>query len=607
MAHIVMKNVWRRTVTLAATLALLAGCAGSNGMTPSAQTPGVPAGTSARELAKGKLVVRISIPKKHDRKHHGHRDKPRYISYATQAMTIALSGPTNISEIVSLQPTATGCSSTLANTLCTLTIPNLSPCPTTSNCYTAIMATYDGVSGCPNACTIPTGANELSANQDVAFNIAKGESNAVNVVLDGIPASVEILPVGTSSLSGNMTSGFSISRCATTDAVSVLGVDADGNYILGPGAPTPSLSSSASTLTVATPAPGTPNRFRLTIPAIPNPNSVANLTASVKPGSGSGTPTVQSSPIPVEFTGSGPCGHITEYSTPTANSSPTFITEGPDGAMWFSELNGENIGRITTTGSITEYPIGTKPYGIATGSDGALWFAEPYVGAIGHLTTSGTIAAYTLPVNDYPLGVAQGADGAMWVTEDEGGTIARIPVGGSPITEYTTPTNTLLENITPGPDGALWFTECEAGNVGKITTAGAITEYPVGNNISPLGIAVGGDGALWFTNVGPGSFPSSTSWQSTNGRVTTTGVVSSYSYSITSSSSAIPHLITEGADGSLWFAVDASPSVIVRMTTTGTTTTYPLSAIDEPWGIAAGPNGTIWFTDNTTGAIGEIQ
>jgi len=30
---------------------------------------------------------------------------------------------------------------------------------------------------------------------------------------------------------------------------------------------------------------------------------------------------------------------------------------GPDGAMWFTELFGDKIGRITTGGTLTEYPI----------------------------------------------------------------------------------------------------------------------------------------------------------------------------------------------------------------------------------------------------------
>jgi streptogramin lyase len=41
---------------------------------------------------------------------------------------------------------------------------------------------------------------------------------------------------------------------------------------------------------------------------------------------------------------------ITEFPTPTANSGPTGITTGPDGALWFTEGGANQIGRITTAG-----------------------------------------------------------------------------------------------------------------------------------------------------------------------------------------------------------------------------------------------------------------
>src|SRR6059036_907923 len=44
-----------------------------------------------------------------------------------------------------------------------------------------------------------------------------------------------------------------------------------------------------------------------------------------------------------------------EFIVPTARSSPTGITAGPDGALWFTEEGANAIGRITTAGTITEF------------------------------------------------------------------------------------------------------------------------------------------------------------------------------------------------------------------------------------------------------------
>ena len=50
-------------------------------------------------------------------------------------------------------------------------------------------------------------------------------------------------------------------------------------------------------------------------------------------------------------------GVVTEFNIPTANAGPHGITYSPDGNLWFTETSG-NIGKISTDGKITEYPVG---------------------------------------------------------------------------------------------------------------------------------------------------------------------------------------------------------------------------------------------------------
>src|SRR5712691_6897428 len=61
---------------------------------------------------------------------------------------------------------------------------------------------------------------------------------------------------------------------------------------------------------------------------------------------------------------------------PIPNSQPLYITAGPDGNLWFTDYGQIAIGRITTSGAITEFPIpqGSQPEGITLGPDGNLWF-----------------------------------------------------------------------------------------------------------------------------------------------------------------------------------------------------------------------------------------
>src|ERR1700694_2587995 len=70
---------------------------------------------------------------------------------------------------------------------------------------------------------------------------------------------------------------------------------------------------------------------------------------------------------------------ISDFPLPAANSGPTGIVLGPDGALWFTEEATSKIGRITTGGIVTEFPTltpGGAPTGITAGPDGGLWFTE---------------------------------------------------------------------------------------------------------------------------------------------------------------------------------------------------------------------------------------
>src|SRR5437016_2052973 len=80
---------------------------------------------------------------------------------------------------------------------------------------------------------------------------------------------------------------------------------------------------------------------------------------------------------------------FTEYPLSTGSASPFGITLGPDGALWFTELDTNKIGRITMAGSVTEYALPTAnsgPYKITAGPDGALWFTEGAANKIGRIT-----------------------------------------------------------------------------------------------------------------------------------------------------------------------------------------------------------------------------
>ncbi|MBV8198206.1 MAG: hypothetical protein JO263_08725, partial [Candidatus Eremiobacteraeota bacterium] len=151
-------------------------------------------------------------------------------------------------------------------------------------------------------------------------------------------------------------------------------------------------------------------------------------------------------------------GRFTNYRL-DSHMSPISITSGPDKALWFTNGGGA-IGRITTKGKITTYPLSNGPWDIAAGPDGALWFTEPNNG-IGRITTTGQITQYSGGITSHPYSIAAGPDGALWFTEAYNGSkIGRITTSGQ-VTEFSNGTLSLeaYNDIAAGPDGAMWFTE----------------------------------------------------------------------------------------------------------------------------------------------------
>jgi virginiamycin B lyase len=111
-------------------------------------------------------------------------------------------------------------------------------------------------------------------------------------------------------------------------------------------------------------------------------------------------------------------GRYRSWPLPRRRAGPTRIAAGPDGALWFTEQDAHAIGRITTAGAITEFPLrtGLSPYDITAGSDDALWFTAD--SCIGRITTSGQVTTWPVRKAGRLVGIAAAPDGSFWLADD---------------------------------------------------------------------------------------------------------------------------------------------------------------------------------------------
>ncbi|MBV8374038.1 MAG: hypothetical protein JO302_00880 [Candidatus Eremiobacteraeota bacterium] len=482
----------KRSRSLAALFAcaFIAGCSGGQNPIPS------------RGTANGRhstFTLRIHIPKRNP--HHALGSaRPNYVSPATQGMTVAISGPQSLNATVGLTPTSTGCSSGLTGTTCQLTIA-LAPCAVT-NCYLATIATYDDVSCTRSSCSIPPGAHELSAAQSVPFTIVTGQNNVANLTLGGIPATIAVTPVHPGYINGDAR------RLqlwgAAPQKVAAIALDADGNAIVGPGAPAISASSSSATLNV-TPDKAPSSTFVLEAatrgsPPAVTPGSVDLSITATPPSDSGGSPLPITVPVAI--------AHSAVYVALSSNAINVYYDGNtsmtPNLQIAGASTNIDDINQLAVDGNGTLYVTQGVPL------DGTV--LEFPAGTHGNVAPSVTIAGAATTLST-AYGIAVGPNGAFYVSSFAE-TVTEFAQGASgnatPIATIGTGSLFAPECIALDSAGTLYVADDDVGGVLEFP-AGSSGSAPPATTISgtnpnfdqPLCLAVDGSGALYVSDMTP--------------------------------------------------------------------------------------------------------
>jgi hypothetical protein len=236
----------REALSIAAFAMALAGCSGAS-HSPLPIATGTPSGQAAE--AQGMAHVVLTIPAS-SRATASSRE-PAYVSPATQSITIGVDVAAPVAQNVS--PSSPNCTTSGANAPydCTVTV-SANP-----GSHELQFVTYDRPNGL---------GNKLSANSITLLFIA-GQNPAIPVVLGGLPVALQILAAPNSpAIAGDATAGF-LFPSDTQSSVIISTTDADGNFIVGPGAPAvrASIIGASSNSGISVTAAGASNPSEYTI------------------------------------------------------------------------------------------------------------------------------------------------------------------------------------------------------------------------------------------------------------------------------------------------------------------------------------------------------
>jgi virginiamycin B lyase len=262
------------------------------------------------------------------------------------------------------------------------------------------------------------------------------------------------------------------------------------------------------------------------------------------------------------------------------------ILSTPQGDLWFTDPAANEIGEIQPNATVSWFKasiVGDERDALSPGPGGGIWFTESTARKVGHITSTGALREFTVPLPPaHPPSTGPLGFGPPLETSD-------LPGPGS---------------ITAGPDGNIWFTNggsdvgvsgVYGGQIDRITPAGTVSEYQIPSpNSEPNDLVAGPDGNLWFTE--------STLHGGVIGRITPGGTITTFVLPEVHGQVSETFGIAAGRDDALWFTdqlrgPEPWTSRIGRITPAGDIRYFALPTPEvQADDISLGADGDMWFT-----------
>ena len=440
------------------------------------------------------------------------RLRTTYVSPSTQSLSVVVkAGATTVLQQtvgLTVASNPANCAASSGATTCSVLLG------LGAGSYTGTFVTYAG----PVVSGAATGA-VLSSGQSIPMVAIAGQTNAVAITLDGVPASIVIAPASGSAITGTQTgAGFVVGY--TPAPLTVEALDAASNIIMGVGAPTFTAGTTGNNFSVTQPQAGTPNQVLLAASAA----GTSTLTVTAAPAAG-GFSCASSGVV---------CSASVAISTPphklfVAGFNGFAAYTSPDDVTW--TLTASSTGTVSDPKGVTYAPngdaivldAGSSPFPPPGSPASISIFAPPYSGApvqntnVGLPTAAAMTAAGNLlfqdsgnlkelaaPYTASPTTTATGVNAFGIVIDSFGNAVVSETYPGATTLSFAQPSFSAPTTLATGIGG--WITVSPAGTVavGTLPTPYefAVFSVPYG---APTLISLGGaqpDGGVTFDSNG---------------------------------------------------------------------------------------------------------
>lgn len=390
-----------------------------------------------------------------------------------------------------------------------------------------------------------------------SFSLSQASSTSMNIAVDAGVGVVDYMAQLQAVVPAGLIASFSTSTISPNQSVA-LSLTAGNTELIGPTSVVVEATRSTDGV-----------EFSATVPVVVTPNPVIT-------------------------------GSILEFPVPTTAAAPSAITQGPDVAMWFSEEAANQIGRIALDATISEFPVPTPNAGIggmATGSDGNIYFTESKASQIGtyNLSTA-QFTEWPTPIPAAgPGGIVSAPDGTLWVMGAAVDTVFHLTTQGTFLPSVTLNQGCYPHGPIIGSDGNLWFACILANQIVSITPQGAVNYYNLPNPASlPTILTNGSDGNIYFTEQ--------------VGRIGQFNLISaSFTEWAVPTNNSVPYGISSVANN-ICFTERSASKIACMPTGGGTIVEYATPTPSAtPAKMSLGPDGRLWFTEQSGNNIGQLN